>query len=80
MFNFLKGVENKHFDLARILWFTGSIFMLGSGLYSMVINKEPFLANALTFGGGFAALLAAGGLGVKLKDTGVADAVSTSNG
>lgn len=77
MFNFLKGIGNQHLELGRLTWFAGCLAMVFGLCYSMIINKEAFLANSLTFGGGFAAILAAGGIGVGAKEKGVADAKAT---
>lgn len=76
-FNFLKGIGNTHIELGRLTWFMGCAAMIFGLVWSIVINKEAFLANSLTFGGGFAAILAAGGFGIAAKEKGIADAKAT---
>jgi len=69
--NMFKGVDNNSWEMGRVLWFltgvAGVIFQ-GYAIYKGQ-NFDP-----LTFFGGAATLLAAGGFGIKQKDGGVAAA------
>lgn len=75
--NFLKGIGNQHLELGRLMWFASGCSMIFYAGWAVIVNKEPFLPHALEFGGGCAAILAAGGFGVNQKDTGVAKAAAT---
>lgn len=72
-----KGVNNTP-EMGRILWFLGGISMMFYAGWGIIVNTEPFLPHALEFGGGFAALLAAGGFGISQKDSGVAKAIAAA--
>jgi hypothetical protein len=77
LFTIFKGINNTP-EMGRILWFLGGVSMIFFSGWAVIVNKEPFLPHALEFGGGFAALLAAGGFGINQKDTGVANAIASA--
>lgn len=65
-----KGVGG-HTEMGRVLWFLGGLATIIFQGYA-IFEGQNF--DPLTFAGGFAALLAAGGFGIKQKDNGVATA------
>ena len=73
--NMFRGIDNNSFDIGRVTWFLGAVAMLGYQGYALFLGQTW---NSIEFGGGFAALLAAGGFGIKQKDTGVANAMSVN--
>ena len=68
----LFGIGNDHPELGRVLWALGTLAMIGYQGVDIWWNKNAF--NAVEFGAGLAAILAAGGFGIAAKDTGVAKA------
>ena len=81
--NALKGPSNNGFDAARILWVGGTLaFILGGiGFQAYAIHEGQTFSMVefgTGFGGGLAAVLAAGGVGISLKDRGVARAQATA--
>lgn len=69
-----KGVGNK-IEMGRVLWFLGALATITYQGYA-IFKGQNF--DPLVFAGGYAALLAAGGFGIRQKDTGVAAAVATA--
>lgn len=76
-FNFLRGIGNQHIELGRLIWFCSGVAAIFYAGWAVIVNREPFLPHCLEFGGGMAAILAAGGFGVSQKDNGVANASAT---
>jgi len=74
--SFLKGPNNTHVELGRLLWAVGTIALIAYQGVAIWFNKQPF--SPVEFGAGEAAILAAGGFGIAAKDTGVAKAASTN--
>lgn len=74
-FNFLRGIGNEHFDLARIGWFMSILAGLGYSGFHLFMHS---VFNIIEFGTGMGALLAAGGAAVATKDTFVAKAAATN--
>jgi hypothetical protein len=70
-FNFLRGVENDHFDISRILWLASAVAGIGYTGAHLVINHA---FNIMEFGAGMGVLLAGGGGATAMKDTAVAKA------
>lgn len=68
----LFGIGNDHPELGRVLWAIGVIAMIAYQGIDIWLNKNAF--NAVEFGAGLAAILAAGGFGIAAKDRGVAKA------
>lgn len=75
MFNFLRGPGNTHIELGRLLWALATLALIAYEGVAIWINHQSF--SAVEFGGGAAAILAAGGFGIAAKDTGVAKAAAT---
>lgn len=69
-----KGVGDSP-EMGRVLWFLGALATIGYQGYA-IFKGQNF--DPLVFAGGYAALLAAGGFGIRQKDTGVAAAVASS--
>lgn len=57
--------DGVSFDIARVLWASSVIWFMGLATWAVIINSQPF--DALAYGGGGAAILAGGGLGVGAK-------------
>jgi len=70
-FNFLRGVNNEHFDIARMGWALSILAGIGYSGFHLVAHST---FNIIEFGTGMGALLAAGGGAVAVKDTYVAKA------
>lgn len=63
--NTFTGVDNETIDIGRVLLAMGCLSFLGCAFYSLY-KGQTF--DAVAFGAGFSALLAGGGLGIKLKE------------
>jgi hypothetical protein len=81
----LKGVGGE-LEAGRVIWVFGSasfvvsfIAYAGIALWAKGQQFSP-IEYGTGFGGGFSAVLAAGGFAIKQKDTGVATAVLTRDG
>jgi hypothetical protein len=59
------GVDNSTIDIGRILWAIGTLTFLGCSVYYLVAEHHW---DCIAFGTGFGAVLAGGGLGLKLKE------------
>ena len=68
--NWFTGPSNEHFELGRALWALGVLAMIAYQGLSIFLLKQHF--SPAEFGTGLATVLAAGGLGVMLKDKGAA--------
>lgn len=68
-----KGINDTP-EMGRVLWFLGAVATIVYQGYA-IFKGQNF--DPLTFSGGFAALLAAGGFGISQKDNGVAAATAT---
>lgn len=75
MVSILKGISGE-FELGRILWAIATVALIVYQGIAVFVNKQSFAP--IEFGGGAAAILAAGGFGISQKDKGVAKAVATS--
>lgn len=67
----LKGVTGE-FELGRILWAVATLALIAYQGVAIWLNHQAF--SPVEFGGGAAAILAAGGFGIAAKDKGVASA------
>lgn len=83
--NILRGIGGE-FEAGRVIWVTGAAafvvsFIAYAGI-ALIAKGQPFtpIEYGTGFGGGFSAVLAAGGFAIKQKDTGVAAAVQTRGG
>ena len=72
-FNLLRGVNNEHFDVARILWALSVLAGIGYAGWHLAFNAS---FNVIEFGTGMGLLLAGGGGSVAMKDIAVAKAQS----
>ena len=61
----LTGIDGESYDPARVYLAVAVLTFLGLAIAALVVKGQPFDPQA--FGFGFGALLAGGGLGVKLK-------------
>ncbi len=75
LINMFKGVDNNSLEMGRVLWLLGALATIAYQGYA-IFKGQNF--DPLQFAGGFAALLAAGGFGIKQKDTGVANALAST--
>ena len=73
----LKSSLSGELELGRILWAVGTLALIGYQGVAVLYNKQPF--SPMEFGGGAAAILAAGGFGIAAKDKGVAAATARSS-
>lgn len=74
--NWFTGTNNVEYELGRALWalsFLAMIIYQGYAIY----KGQTF--DALQFGGGVGAILAAGGMGVAVKDKARASALQAEN-
>ncbi len=61
----LTGKDGNTFDMGRILWAWGVVSFTALAGYGVVHQHEHF--DAVAYGGGFAAVLAAGGAALGFK-------------
>jgi len=61
----LTGVDNRTYDIARVLWLLGGLQFLAMAGYAVIVNKQPFAP--MEYGAGLGAMLTAGGIGVAVK-------------
>ena len=66
MRDIFSGKDNYSLDIGRILWSIGVITFLTISIYSSVTDT-PF--DYISWAAGFAAVLAAGGAALRLKET-----------
>lgn len=71
----LKGISGE-LELGRVLWAVATLALIAYQGVAIWINHQSF--SPVEFGGGAAAILAAGGFGIAAKDTGVAKATKVS--
>lgn len=71
--NFLRGIGNEHFDLARIGWALSIVAGIGYAGFHLIAHG---VFNIIEYGTGMGALLAAGAGGVAMKDTAMAKAAN----
>ncbi len=69
------GKDNKTWDLGRIIWFQGALFYCAMSLYSLY---QGLAIDPMNWGTGFAAILAAGGAAMALKNNSEPKAKTTS--
>jgi len=79
----LRGPGNVSYDAGRVLWVLGTlVFIFGALAFQgiAVYRDQAFsmIEFGTGFGGGLATILGLGGLGVSLKDRGVAKANATA--
>ena len=73
--NFLKGVGNRHLDVARLCWFVSVVAGIAfSGAHLLIDHAF----NIIEFGTGMGLLLAGGGSATAIKDAAVAKAAATA--
>lgn len=60
-----KGPGNKAWELVRVLTGLGAFTICGALIFGFYKGQNPSL---MEFGTGFAAIIAAGGFGAKMKD------------
>jgi len=75
--NFLKGPNNQHLELSRMLWGLSVLCGLGFAGWHLYLNHA---FSIIEFGTGMGLLLAGGGGATALKDQGVANAAATTAG
>lgn len=69
--DFFTGPRNDNFEAGRFLWFASVLAAIGYAGAHLYVNG---VFDILEFGGGIAALLAAGGFGIGVKDRAARDA------
>lgn len=69
--DWFTGPCNDNFEAGRFLWFASVVAAIGYAGAHLFING---VFSIIEFGGGIAALLAAGGWGVGVKDKAAKDA------
>lgn len=72
---FLRGFTGE-LELGRMLWAIVTLALVAYQGVAIWLNHQPF--SPVEFGGGAAAILAAGGFGIAAKDRGVARATATT--
>lgn len=63
--NTFTGKDNETIDMGRVLWAAGAFSFLGLAGYAIYKGQTW---DAVAFGTGFGAILAAGGFGLKMKE------------
>lgn len=63
--DWFKGPTNEHYEAGRFLWFLSVVAAIGYSGAHLWLNGT---FSVIEFGGGIAALLAAGGWGIGAKD------------
>lgn len=81
----LMGPGNTSFDVGRVLWVCGTVaFIFGSLIFQglAIYRGQSFSMTEFGtgFGGGLSVILALGGVGISLKDRGVASATAKMAG
>lgn len=61
-----SGKDNYSLDIGRILWAVGVVVFLGMSIVDLFVESK---FDYISFGAGFAAVLAAGGAALKLKES-----------
>lgn len=61
----MTGVDNRTYDLARVLWLLGGLQFLALATWAIVVNKQPF--SPVEYGAGLGTMLTAGGIAVAVK-------------
>lgn len=69
--DFFTCPNNEHFEAGRFLWFVSVLAAIGYAGAHLWMNGE---FSIVEFGGGMAALIAAGGWGVGAKDRAASEA------
>jgi hypothetical protein len=64
--NWFTGKNNETFELGRALWALGTLAMIAYQGVAIWYKGQPF--SPVEFGTGFGAILAAGGVGIAVKD------------
>lgn len=62
----LTGIDGESYDIGKVIWAMGTMTYLGGAIVNMV-NRIPFDYNA--FGLGFGAVMAAGAVCLKVKES-----------
>jgi hypothetical protein len=68
--NILTGTDNQSWEMGRLLWALCVLAMIGYQGVALWWKGQAF--NPVEFGGGIAAVLAAGGVGIAAKDRALA--------
>jgi len=63
----LTEKDGQSYDVTKVQWFVGTVVYFGCTVYSLIWLKEPF--NPVNWSIGFASVLAAGSVGVKIKES-----------
>lgn len=65
--DWFTGSDGTSYDVGRMLWVASCIVFCVLACWTVIVNQQPF--DPLGYGGGLAAVLAAGGaaLGMKAK-------------
>ena len=63
--NTFTGKDNKTIDVGRIIWMMGAVTFIGCTIAEIYITGKW---DAIAFGTGFGAVLAAGGFALKMKE------------
>ena len=61
----LTGIDNRTYDLARVLGFTFGLQFIFLGTWAVIVNKQPF--DFMQYGGGAGSVLTALGIAISLK-------------
>lgn len=75
LYELLRGAAGKP-ELGRVLWAIATLALIAYQGVAIWLNHQAF--SPVEFGGGAAAILAAGGFGIAAKDKGVAKATGVT--
>lgn len=63
--DWFTGIDGQSYDVGKALWVLASVMFCVLAGWAIVVNKQDF--DPLGYGGGLAAVLAAGGAAIGMK-------------
>ena len=63
--DWFTGIDGESYDVGKALWVVSAAMFCFLAAWAIVVNKQAF--DAMSYGGGLAAVLAAGGAAIGMK-------------
>lgn len=63
--DWFTGIDGESYDVGKALWVASAVMFCFLAGWAIVVNKQDF--DAMSYGGGLAAVLAAGGAAIGMK-------------